>query len=183
MALRSCTTARAELPAVGLANCKAEHRPAIGNSGMALELGPRRQLQGACLFIRKHGPANKGRGLEPRRGGRGDREGHDLQQPTTWPAGGRLVSASYSAAVKGRSPSPKGQRRRGAGVTYAPTRTRIAGPAPGAHAGVRHQERRRRPRAAVPNAMHMATTPRVRGRPCQPPDTRRAGTATRRVWR
>ena len=61
MALRSCTTARAELPAVGLANCKAEHRPAIGNSGMALELGPRRQLQGACLFIRKHGPANKGR--------------------------------------------------------------------------------------------------------------------------
>lgn len=110
MALRSCTTARAELPAVGLANCKAEHRPAIGNSGMALELGPRRQLQGACLFIRKHGPANKGRGLklEPRRGGRGDREGHDLQQPTTWPAGGRRVSASYSAAVKGRSPSPQG---------------------------------------------------------------------------
>ena len=183
MALRSCTctTARAELPAVGLANCKAEHRPAIGNSGMALELGPRRQLQGACLFIRKHGPANKGRGLRPRRGGRS--EGHDLQQPTTWPAGGRRARVSASVAVKGRSPSPQGSRRRGAGVTYAPTRTRIAGPGPGAHAGVRHQERRWRPRAAVPKAMHMATTPRVRGRPCQPPDIRRVGTATRRLWR
>ena len=75
MALCSCTTARAELPVVGLANCKAEHRPAIGNSGMALELGPRRQ--GAFLSINKHGPANKGRGLEQRRGGRA--EGHDLQ--------------------------------------------------------------------------------------------------------
>ena len=85
---------------------------------MALELGPRRQ--GACLFIHKHGLANKGRGLGPRRGGRS--EGHDLQQPTTWPAGGRRGSASV--AVKGRSPSPQGSQRRGAGVTYAPTCTR-----------------------------------------------------------